>query len=83
MRTTITLDEDVAAKIQSKVRKSGRSFKDVVNDALRTGFAAEDQVKQLPPFKIEKRHLIRLKRGVNYDKVEEVFDALDSPRRLR
>jgi len=83
MRTTITLDEDVTAKIQAKVRRSGRSFKDVVNDALRTGLAIDNHVKALPPFRIDREHLIRLKPGYNYDKVEEVFDRLDTPRRLR
>jgi hypothetical protein len=54
-----------------------------VNDALRTGLAIDNQVKALPPFTIDRAHLIRLKPGYNYDKVEEVFDRLDTPRRLR
>ena len=83
MRTTITLDDDVAAKIQLKVRRTGRPFKEIVNDALRTGLAIDNQVKALPPFTIDRAHLIRLKPGYNYDKVEEVFDHLDTPRRLR
>jgi hypothetical protein len=83
MRTTITLDDDVAAKIQLKVRRSGRPFKEIVNDALRTGLAIDNQVKALPPFTIDRKHLIRLKSGYNFDKVEEVFDRLDTPRRLR
>jgi len=83
MRTTITLDDDVAAKIQAKVRKSGRPFKEVVNDALRAGLAVDGRTKGLPPFKILPEELTRLKRGPNYDKVEEVFDQLDGPDRLR
>jgi hypothetical protein len=83
VRTTITLDDDVAAKLQMRARKSGRSFKTVVNDALRTGLSVESQAKQLPPFKIKPQHVLRLKRGLNYDKLEEVFDQLDTPRRLR
>jgi len=83
MRTTITLEDDVAARLQTKARKSGKSFKDVVNDTLRIGLAAESTRKQLAPFAIDERHLIRLKRGPNYDKVEEVFDSLDSRGRLR
>ncbi len=83
MRTTITLDDDVAAKIQLKVRRSGRPFKEIVNDALRTGLAIDNQVTALPPFTIDRKHLIRLKSGYNFSKVEEVFDRLDKPRRLR
>jgi plasmid stability protein len=77
MRTTITLDDDVAANLRAKVRKSGRPFKDVVNETLRAGLAAESRSKQLSPFVIEEQHLIRLKQGLNYDKVEDVFDQLD------
>jgi len=39
MRTTVTLDADVAAQIEAERRRSRRSFKDVVNDALRRGLA--------------------------------------------
>jgi plasmid stability protein len=83
MRTTITLDDDVAARLQTKVRKSGKSFKDVVNETLRTALAAESARKQFAPVAIDKQHLIRLKPGPNYDKVEEVFDSLDTPGRSR
>jgi plasmid stability protein len=83
MRTTITLDEDVAAKLKMTARKSGRPFKDVVNDALRAGLAVENQARKLPPFKIEPGDLIRLDARRNYDKPEDVFDELDTPRRLR
>jgi hypothetical protein len=83
MRTTITLDDDVAAKLHSKARKSGRAFKDVVNDALRKGLAVDSQAKRLPPFAIEAEHLLNLRPGLNYDKVEDIFDQLDTPSRTR
>jgi hypothetical protein len=83
MRTTITLDDDVAAKLQSKARKSGRAFKVVVNDALRKGLAVDSQAKHLPSFTIEAEHLLHLRPGLNYDKVEDIFDRLDTPTRVR
>jgi hypothetical protein len=83
MRTTLTIDDDIVAKLQSSARKSGRSFKEVVNDALRNGLALEAKAKRLPPFRIEASDLVDLKPGLNYDKVEEIFDELDSPGRLR
>lgn len=43
MRTTLTLDDDVAAALDSMVRKSRRPLKAVVNDALRAGLAAMDK----------------------------------------
>ena len=37
MRTTLTLDEDVAQRLLHLQRETGVSFKDVVNRALRLG----------------------------------------------
>ena len=51
---------------------------------LRTGLALEQHAKRpLPPFTIQSHQLLRLKPGSNYDKVEEIFDQLDTPLRLR
>jgi hypothetical protein len=83
MRTTITLDEDVAAKLRSAARKTGRPFKEVVNSALRAGLAAQTQANVLAPFAIPSDHFFRGQPGRSYDKVEAIFDELDSPQRLR
>ena len=40
MRTTLTLDDDVAARLRATVKKQRRPFKVVVNDALRAGLEA-------------------------------------------
>ncbi len=37
MRTTLTLDDDVAALLRLRAQQTGRPFKQVVNDALRAG----------------------------------------------
>jgi hypothetical protein len=37
MRTTITLDDDVAVELEKLRRKSGGTFKQVVNETLRAG----------------------------------------------
>jgi hypothetical protein len=37
MRTTLTIDDDVAATLQQLRKKGDASFKDLVNDALRRG----------------------------------------------
>ena len=40
MRTTLTLDDDVAARLKAAVKRENRPFRSVVNDALRAGLAA-------------------------------------------
>ena len=42
MRTTLTLDRDVAAKLEQVVKKRRQRFKAVVNTALRLGLEAMD-----------------------------------------
>ena len=41
MRTTLTLDPDVAAMLKKAVARADVSFKQAVNDALRRGLTAE------------------------------------------
>ncbi len=43
MRTTLTLEDDVAAALRKAMRKRRRPLKAVVNEALRAGLAALDQ----------------------------------------
>jgi plasmid stability protein len=39
MRTTLTLDDDVEEALKKMAARSGRSFKEVVNETLRLGLA--------------------------------------------
>ena len=78
MRTTLTLDEDVAAKLKSETRRSGRPFRDVVNDTLRRGLAA-GVVRQREPFRVVTRDLGRLRPGLNLDNVSDVLEQIEGP----
>lgn len=42
MRTTLSLDDDVAAQLERVRNKTGATFKETVNTALRTGLAKMD-----------------------------------------
>jgi plasmid stability protein len=41
MRTTLTLDDDVAHELRQRARRSGATFKAVVNEAIRAGLQAD------------------------------------------
>jgi hypothetical protein len=43
MRTTLTIDEDVAAALERRRPQRGPGLRREVNDLLRAGLAAEDQ----------------------------------------
>jgi hypothetical protein len=40
LRTTLTLDDDVYRKLEAETRRTGRSFKVVVNERLRVSLIA-------------------------------------------
>lgn len=42
MRTTMTLERDVAARLEQVARKRRQSFKSIVNEVLRAGLAVLD-----------------------------------------
>ena len=42
MRTTLTLDDDLAARLKRVAHQRGTSFKQVVNDLLRRGLSTPD-----------------------------------------
>jgi hypothetical protein len=77
-RTTLTLDPDVASKLREEVRRSGRSFKDVANEALRLGLDSEAKGKPKKPFKIEARSM-GLKPGYSLDCTSRLLEELDGP----
>lgn len=51
MRTTLTLEKDVAARLERVARKRRQSMKGVVNDALRAGLDALERPVSRPPFR--------------------------------
>ena len=79
MRTTLTLDDDIAAKLNAEVRRSGKSFKDVVNEFLRIGLNARQELKTSEPFKVRARKL-GTHHGLNYDNIGELLEQIEGPR---
>lgn len=79
MRTTLTLDDDVAAKLAATSRKTGQPFKQVVNAVLRQGLLANAETKRADPFVVEAQRMGALKPGVTLDKISAVLDVVDGP----
>ena len=75
MRTTLTLDDDVAARLERLRRARGQSLKDIINDALRRG--VDDlawRPQQRDRFRTESVDLGRL-RLPSIDSVSEILAA--------
>jgi hypothetical protein len=78
VRTTLTLDEDVRAKLEAEMRRTGRTFKDTVNETLRIGLTAQKDAKPTKPFEIHARDL-HARPGINFDNIEELLDQIEGP----
>jgi hypothetical protein len=76
MRTTLTLDPDVAAKAKKSAAKLRKPFKDVINTALRIGL---DEVLKPPaarPYRTKARPL-GLRQGFSYDNIAELLARVE------
>ena len=78
MRTTITLDKDIADKLNAEMRRSGKSFKETVNEFLRAGLALRRELKSADRFKVRPRPM-GVVPGLNYDNIGELLEQLEGP----
>ena len=81
MRTTLTLDPDVAVRVKQTARRSGKPFKHVVNDLLRAGLMQSEQVVDSQPFRVDVGGFGGLRDGVSVDNIQELQESLDGPGR--
>lgn len=77
MRTTLTIEDDIAIRLIELQKSKGITFKKAVNQLLRKGLAVEEKPLRLKPFKIKARSLGKVKEGFNLDKISEVLEKLD------
>lgn len=80
VRTTVTLDEDVAAKLKLAARERGVSFKVVLNDAVRAGLRGE--AKPAQRFVVHARPM-GVRPGINLDKALQLAGELEDEEILR
>ncbi len=72
MRTTVTLDEDVARRLQEVVRRRKVSFKVAVNETLRRGFEQVLRKAEPKPFRTAPENM-GVFRHLNYDDIGELL----------
>lgn len=75
----MTLDDDVAAKIRSEVRRTGRTFRHTVNDCLRRGLLRRAGPEARAVFKVRARDLGELLPGLSLDNVGDLLERLEGP----
>jgi hypothetical protein len=80
MRTTVTLDEDVASKLQSVARERGVSFKAALNDAVRAGLGSDARTSRR--YRMPTRRM-GVKRGVDLDRALRMAGDLEDAEMVR
>jgi hypothetical protein len=76
MRTTLTLDEDVAAKLRQFAARRRLSFKEAVNSVLRRGLAAQEKKsRSAQPFRVPVFRS-RFRPGVDPLRLNQLVDDL-------
>lgn len=76
MRTTLTLDRDVAEALERETRRTGASFKAAVNEAIRRGLQIGGRPPRAPRFRVTP-HAFGVRPGVDRDKLNQLVDELD------
>jgi hypothetical protein len=76
VRTTLTLEPDVARKLKRRMASRKPTLKDVVNQALCAGLDIEPDRRRVT-FRVEP-HPLGFKRGVDLDKLGQMTDELEA-----
>jgi len=80
MRTTLTLDDDVSAKLKGLAKRTGKSFKETVNEAIRCGLTVIPTTQRPSCFRVITRDLGNAQPGINLDNIADVLEQTESPR---
>ncbi len=76
MRTTLTLDDDLAKQLHDEAHRNGEPFKKVVNETLRAGIRAR-RTRPARRYRLVPASLGGVRPGFDLDKALELADALE------
>lgn len=77
MRTTLTIDDDIAGLLKRRSRELGMPFKDVVNRTLRAGLGEDAKPTRYPAPKVIP-HSFGFRPGIDLDKLNQLADELEA-----
>ena len=77
MRTTLTIEPDVELLLQHEMRRTNRTMKTVVNEALRLGLGTSGKPRRARAFKVEP-HAFGLRPGIDRDRFNQFLDDMDA-----
>jgi hypothetical protein len=77
VRTTLTLDRDVAERLEKEMRRTGRGLKATVNDALRRGLNLTRNAPRPPRFEV-RPHAFGVRPGIDLNRINQLVDELEA-----
>ena len=80
MRTTLSLDEDVAQRTKDLATKLKKPFKLVLNEALRKGLDQIEKPQKRRTYKTTP-HEMGLREGLSLDNIEELLAQVEGENR--
>jgi hypothetical protein len=81
MRTTVTLDEDVAVKLKRLARERDISFKEALNSSVRRGIERGEAAPR--PYRLPPSQRLEARPGVNLDKALQLAGELEDAETMR
>lgn len=82
MRTTLTLDPDVALNVKKRMAEKKLTFKETVNQAIRDGLKVAAKEQKRAPYKVIP-HSFGFLPGIDQNKLGQLLDRLDAEEFLR
>ncbi|MCB1125733.1 MAG: hypothetical protein KDM81_04500, partial [Verrucomicrobiae bacterium] len=77
MRTTLTLDNDLAERLRHAAQRDGQPFKQIVNETLRAGLGLRDKPGRRKERFVLRTFRSRLKAGIDETKLNQLADQLE------
>ena len=77
MRTTSTIDDDIARQLREIVHRSGKPFKNMVNEALRAGIENNRIADVSGPYRLEPVAMGEVMGPYDLDKALQLADRLE------
>jgi hypothetical protein len=78
VRTTLSIDDDIAHLLNQEISKNGKSLKQTINHLLRLGLMQAGKPQPSKPFTVTPRPL-GLPPGLSYDNIGDLLEALEGP----
>lgn len=77
MRTTLTLDDELAQTLKQLALDSGKSFKAVVDQTLRAGLASRSAPPKPKPYRVKPIGLGGVVPGIDLDRTLQLSDRIE------